>query len=408
MRRASCPLFAASVALASLCALATPAAAQPKVAALGIQPAGTPAGLAQRCSAALGTHLKEAGYKRVQGKSLVEIKLVFGCVNEGAACMAKVGKNLNADKLLWGTLSKKRDRFVLSLSMLDVASKKLRKARRTYSQKAFSRDPEGTVRKAVEGLLPAQIGTIKLSSSVSGAEVLLDGRPMGPINDQGLDMQVSAGAHTLQVRRDGYRAWVKRVTVRAGETLPLAATLELIDRGTTPPVGTDKPPVAVTPKGKDARTGWKVAFYIATSVTVGLGVGLVVNGLGVLNNADDKDAVLRDNTDISLNVRRNGCDAKGQPGYEKIESYCDSGEQGATIQNIMIGGIAVSALVSAFFFYKAYLASGSSSGDEDVAHIDHETGPEKIELPAKTAKLDWSVTPSVGPQGAHLGFSLTF
>ncbi|PIE18095.1 MAG: hypothetical protein CSA65_06605 [Proteobacteria bacterium] len=409
MIRASRPSRTITVAFGALVALtfASVAGAQPKVAVLGVQSAGgAPPELAQRCSAALGTHLKEAGYTRVQGKSLVEIKLVFGCINESATCMAKVGTRLKADKLLWGTLLKDKGGYVLKLALLDVATGKLAKGRRRFDEASLAKDPEASLRKVVGLLLPRQIGTIKLTSTVSGAEVLLDGRAMGPINDQGLDMQVSAGSHTLQVRRDGYRAWVKRVTLGAGETLPLTASLELIDKGAGGSGGGDtKLPSPVLKKGKKSRTGWKVAFYIATAAVVGVGVGLIVNGTRVNNLVKDKEAEL---LDLNSQDAKQGC---GLVNNQTLTDICAKGESAATLQNVLIGGIAAAALVAAFFFYKAYLGSDdedSTSDDTDVAAADVDRFGDKIKLPERITKLKWNVSPSVGPQGAHLGFNLNF
>lgn len=374
---------------AALLLCAAPASAQTKVAVLGVQAAGgAPGELAQRCSTALLTHLKEAGYARVQGKSMVEVKLVFGCVDESADCLSKVGKSLQADKLLWGELTKKKRAYVLKLSLLDVASQKLTPLTRSLGARLLARDPEGVVRKLVASLLPMQMGTIKLTSSITNAEVLLDGRPMGSINDQGLDMQVRVGSHTVQLRREGYRAWVKRVTVQQGQTLALRATLELIDKGPgVPPVL----PPPITKKKRSARIGWKVAFYVALGATVGFATGLTLSALHL------DDLQTQKNTLVKLPGNNGGCDGKGS---DELQQVCKDGPNSAIVTNVMIGGTVVAALAAGFFLYKAYLESDRRE-EIDVSEAPAPTVPQK-------AETRWSLSPSVGPQGAGLGFSLDF
>lgn len=371
------------VAAAVILLAAAPVSAQTKVAVLGVQAAGgAPGELAQRCSTALLTHLKEAGYARVQGKSMVEVKLVFGCVDESADCLSKVGTSLQADKLLWGELTKKKRGYLLKLTLLDVATKKLTPLSRNLRTRLLKRDPEGVVRKLVASLLPMQMGTIKLTSSITGAEVLLDGRPMGSINDQGLDMQVRVGSHTLQLRREGYRTWVKRVSVQQGQALALRAALELIDKG---PGVTPVVPPPVVKKTRSKRTGWKVAFYVALGATVGFGTGLTISGLRFLDLQNQKDKI--------------GGSCTGATDSE-LKAVCEDGPRSAILTNVMIGGTIASALAAGFFLYKAYLQA------DRVEETDVVEAPRPI-VPQK-AETRWSLSPTVGPEGAGLGFSLDF
>src|SRR5688500_16023360 len=45
----------------------------------------------------------------VSGKDLVEVKLVFGCADEAASCMAQAGKSLDAHKLIYGSVKRSGD-----------------------------------------------------------------------------------------------------------------------------------------------------------------------------------------------------------------------------------------------------------------------------------------------------------
>ncbi len=45
-------------------------------------------------------------YQLLQGKDLVEVKLVFACPDEAPACMSQAGKSLGASKLIFGNIKK--------------------------------------------------------------------------------------------------------------------------------------------------------------------------------------------------------------------------------------------------------------------------------------------------------------
>ncbi len=81
-----------------------------------------------------------------------------------------------------------------------------------------------------ENQFPAQIlpvtGSISISSNPNGASILLDGGPQGitPTTVGGL----TPGTHTIKLTLPGYYDWLGTVTVTAGTTTPVLATLTLI------------------------------------------------------------------------------------------------------------------------------------------------------------------------------------
>jgi hypothetical protein len=89
--------------------------------------------------------------------------------------------------------------------------------------------------------LPEKTGSIKITSSPSGAEVYLDneyhGTTPNTIN------AVPAGNHTVEVRERGYKTWSQDITVTSGSTasvspslVPVAATLTTTVPTITPAV----------------------------------------------------------------------------------------------------------------------------------------------------------------------------
>ena len=68
-----------------------------------------------------------------------------------------------------------------------------------------------------------------------GLKVMVDGAPAA-----GMDLQLPAGMHTVSVTADGYQPFEQTVTVKAGEKMPLAVTLQ-------PAVGAMPVPEPVSP-----------------------------------------------------------------------------------------------------------------------------------------------------------------
>jgi hypothetical protein len=69
-------------------------------------------------------------------------------------------------------------------------------------------------------------GAIAIRVQPADAEVLIDGeRWEGPRDDEALVVQVSPGAHQIEIRKDGYRSYTAEVRVTATETTPLNISL---------------------------------------------------------------------------------------------------------------------------------------------------------------------------------------
>ena len=90
---------------------------------LGIEPLeGTPDAVAAEMTDALRQRVAATkGYQLLQGKDLVEVKLVFACPDAAPACMSAAGKSLGADKLIFGNVKRAGNDFQLTLKLLDVS-----------------------------------------------------------------------------------------------------------------------------------------------------------------------------------------------------------------------------------------------------------------------------------------------
>lgn len=72
----------------------------------------------------------------------------------------------------------------------------------------------------------ADYGTLALRVQPSDADVLIDGeRWTGSQPGERLEVQLPAGMHNIEIRKDGYRAYSTDVTVRGGQTATLNVAL---------------------------------------------------------------------------------------------------------------------------------------------------------------------------------------
>src|SRR5262245_27147970 len=127
MRLAGLPflVFAALLTLAGLPSrgLAAEGGEVAATVVLGIEPLeGATDSLAADITDALRQRVAATkGYQLLQGKDLVEVKLVFACPDAAPACMSQAGKSLGADKLIFGNVKRAGNDYQVTLKLLDVS-----------------------------------------------------------------------------------------------------------------------------------------------------------------------------------------------------------------------------------------------------------------------------------------------
>jgi hypothetical protein len=231
--------------IAGLCALVWMSGAQAapdvSVAVLGIEPVDVPESLAQALTDALRQRAASTGGVRiVQGKDLIEVKMVFNCDGEAPACMAHAGSKLGADKLLYGTVKKSgKVSVTVALKLLDVKSAVVEKF---TNDTVHRRDLAGGNVNAAAGRWFAQLleierkPTLTVTSEPSGANVAVDGQQHGrtPLTLRDL----AAGQHTVVVTMAGRQTATRTVDLRAGGAHDVVVTLEpetVAQKTTRPP-----------------------------------------------------------------------------------------------------------------------------------------------------------------------------
>lgn len=91
--------------------------------------------------------------------------------------------------------------------------------------------PEPSTGPGAEAAVERGSGTLSIRVQPTGADVLIDGeRWQGPEGSDRLNVLVSAGSHTIVIRREGYQSFSSNVQVREGETIPLNVSLSREER----------------------------------------------------------------------------------------------------------------------------------------------------------------------------------
>ena len=225
------PRYSTLVAALALLVWAPAAqAADVSVAVLGLEPVDVPEPLAQQLTDALRQRASStSGVRMVQGKDLIEVKMVFGCDGELPACMAQAGKTLGAEKLLYGTVKKGagKNTVTVALKLLDVKTAVVEKFVNDTVQK---RELAGSNVNGVAGRWFGQLleveakPTLTVTSDPSGGNVTVDGQSYGrtPLTLRDL----TPGAHTVVVTMAGRQSVTRNVELRAGGSHDVVATLE--------------------------------------------------------------------------------------------------------------------------------------------------------------------------------------
>jgi PEGA domain len=197
----------------------------------------------------------------------------------------------------------------------------------------------------------AQVCALRLTITPSGAEVFIDGAPVGtaPINDP---IFVEPGERAILAKRDGFVTAEARPLAQKGAE----QTVELVlaEGAAAAPAPPAEPVSEDAPMPSRADPPSLVPAYIATGVALaGLGVGvafvIVANG-----SADD---VAKTRRDLGA---ENSC-GSGTPFVEQCETLKDDVAARDTATTIAVAGFAVGALSGGLATYLFLNASSSSA-----------------------------------------------
>jgi hypothetical protein len=193
-------------------------------------------------------------------------------------CLADLGALVGASVVVFGEVGGLGDVQVLSLGAIDVATRKERRRVRVSLASA----EEGGVPGAVTRLLDPDkyLGDLKLTVSVDGASIYVDGKRLGksptPI------VKLAVGAHALRVTHPEHRDYVRFVDIAFATATPVEVKLEKFAAVESAVESTDhpKPTGPITYVDRPARwyrQWWAVAGFAAVAVTTAVVIGASID-----------------------------------------------------------------------------------------------------------------------------------
>jgi hypothetical protein len=335
-------------------------------------------------------------------KELIDEKLLKNCDSEAKDCMAEIGRDLNAEVLMYGKLEKSGNTYKVSIKLLNVPKKQLLNSIvETIPVGQASGVSATTHARAWYGKLigVSTGGTLVVKANIDRGTVILDEDVRGNLSSGAVTIaNVSEGAHTLAIEAKDYQRYETHITMHEGETVSHGATLvELTKRsnapGTTPdpristegtvdhPSGTNIwKPVAITAGVLEAGSIAFLAYSYVKEQSYASKDKLMVTGLG--RDVTDSDCgKIHDGSEVNgQTVHLNDSNFKNACDYSKYEKY---------------GWIATSVFGVAL------------AGSIVMLVIKHNNGDEKQPVAAGRRKhRELAITPVVTPDGG--GATLRF
>ncbi|MBK8481511.1 MAG: carboxypeptidase regulatory-like domain-containing protein [Proteobacteria bacterium] len=173
------------------------------------------------------------GLRLLPCKTLEEFKLVFGCLDEQAACMARGGAELGADRLLWGLLQPRGEQWLLRLQWFEVASaRSLNVVELALPAMADRETVARALTPALRRLLGLRLGTLILRLPLAEVEVWVDGQRRPLVAGRVFRAtELPRGSHRVEVRKQGYLRWQREVQIAADLQTDLVVSLRLARAG---------------------------------------------------------------------------------------------------------------------------------------------------------------------------------
>jgi hypothetical protein len=365
-------------------------AGEASLSVLGLEPAGgAPDTVAAAVTEALRQRVTSSGmFRLVQGRDLVEVKLVFSCADEAPPCMTQAAQSIGANKLIFGSVQPVgTDAFIVTIKLLDAErgvveswiSEQISKAQATP---VGLRAPVQKWFATLTG--QAMPGTLKVTGGVVGAAVFIDGVQAGLLGSDGLMVAgIAGGQHQITVSKTGYEKWERNVTLASGATERIQVQLNPIENAAEQaqaepipaPLGSTPAP-APEPPNQGSRVGaWAL-----------LGLGIVGVGLGGYSSY--KVSSINSNLDPYRRYPCTSnssqlCDNKGavkEPldatAVSYVESQQSSGDNWSKVQWVGYGVGGALIVTSAVLFYRGYFAK------PDDATASHDTSSKLVLLPS--------------------------
>ena len=368
-------------------------AAKPTIAVLGLEVVDEASGGIDEKSTKMAKELTDALRQRAKvgtgpyalapgsDKDLLEMKLLSACDSEADDCMAAIGKELNAERLLYGKVKKAQGGYQVSLKLLNVSTKKNEKSTSDVIPVGQASGPE-LVRwgKVFYNRLTGTTdqGTLIVRANVDRGIVYLDGAVKGNlVGGTARVTGLAEGSYRLGVEAEGHLRYDARVTVTGGQDTTHQADLETNALRGTGGSSEDSPgggdvSGTVSSEGRPGG-GSRALFWTSLVLTTGSAAGMTFTGLQVRGSLlDKKNDAIKDwqiahpgRDELS---KSDACDkAEGLSGdlagaeADAVVDACKKGQSRALITNVLIGTTVVGAVATVLFYYKGYVEPRSES-----------------------------------------------
>jgi hypothetical protein len=325
------------------------------------------------------------GFQLVQGKDLVEVKLVFACPDESPACMSQAGKSMGAAKLIFGNVKRTGTDYLVSLKLLDVN----RGTVETWVSETIPKKKAEP--SSFRSMAPAWIakllgkgtggGALQVRANVAGAQVSLDGTNVGVTGSQPVTIaDVAPGQHEVTVEKPGYTTTKQEFTLASGQSLPLSLSLSPVSVEVGAPKQEAEPVVVRRPDenepaaagGGSSRALTKAGFYVAVVGTLASAALALKFGNDVRQINSQLDPYRRFNCASGTGL----CDVHNNPAQPLslqdkgiVNSKTNDGNRAQTLQWVFVALAPPFAVAGAYLLYKGYLqASSSESGSEHASN----------------------------------------
>jgi len=390
----------------ALLALVASAHAKPKIAVLGLEVIDN-GGVDKKTTQAAQDFAQKLRDEASRGSSkyslapnsaqdLLELKLLSGCADEGRTCMADIGKELGADRLLYGKLEKRKRGFQISLKLLNTKTRQMEK---TTTELVPAKDLYSKNMSKWAAILYGRLiginesGTLVVYANVDQAIISVDGVVKTTLVDGRAKINgLKEGVHSVTIEADGYEIYESDFAIDPGKTEKLDIGLTEISFPREPRRRSDK----------SSGSGWKVAFVGGMLVTTGLVSGMAFKGFQVSGSLEDEKDAFRDEV-RTLNPNLASCGQVGgymrentdadQP-YVNLQRACKKGRDAAILVNFLIAGSVVSALATAYFGYQGWIVNDGNGKEKRSGR--------------KRKGNRIVITPQLSPQPVGAGLSLEF
>lgn len=334
--------------------------------------------LRQRARAGTGPFTLAPG----SDKNLIEMKLLSSCENEANACMAAIGAELAADRLLYGKIEKRGNGYQVSLKLLNVETKS---AERSTTEVVPFGEAAGTALTGWGKKLYAKItgvsnqGTLIVKANVDRGTVYLDGEARGNlVGGTARIVGLDAGDYKLMVEAECYLRHEGKVSVEGGKDATEKVDLEKNALGScgggaggavggggegpgagTGGVGGTGGSGIITGDVSDHERpggGARALFWTTTAITA---VGAGTWAYGYFGLIKPNEGTPGDLTDTTKCHDATPADSDDQ--------NCKDGLTGKKLTQIAIPVTVVAGAAAAFFFYKGYIQPKKSGTERSLA-----------------------------------------